>query len=340
MNEVAFPLLGAAFVLAVVLPASALLSKALLVLVERREAGGPLHGFHLRYLLLTGSSALPLAWLLSAALHQAETGQTVLACLFEHATELCPEPGLFAAVLALAVLLCAVPILRRGGQTAPSHSERTRTLQSRIEHLLQSHAALAGLVGRVRVTEERDVALETSGSLRPIVLVGAEYAEALAEDVLASALAHEAEHVHARDPLRYQVLELALAVNPLGRWLLRPHARRWLAAREAHCDRDAVVRGSNPLALAEAIVRAARPPAAHTVALGAANTEVLRLRIGLLLAFAERRPARCSCQRQRSAFSAAALLLGLALSLPHGAGTGALDVLHLHSERALMFALP
>jgi hypothetical protein len=208
----------------------------------------------------------------------------------------------------------------------------------RVERLLAG-TALACLSGRVRVTDAPGVALETRGLLQPLVIVGAGYAQALADDVLGSALAHEAEHVRGWDPLRYLLLELALAVNPLGSWLLRPHARRWLAAREAHCDRDAVLHGSNPLALAQAIVRAARPPE-HAVALGAADTEVLRLRVGLLLAFAERRPARCACQQRRTALSAAALLFGLALSLPHGAGTGALDALHSHSERALLYALP
>lgn len=343
MNEVAFPLLGAAFVLVVVLPASALLAKLLLVLLERGEASGPLHGFQLRYLLLTGSSALPLAWLLSAALHQAETGQTVLGCLFQHASELCAEPGLFAAVLVLSLALCCWPALRRVRRAPLVSSARSRVLQQRIEQLLARCTQLGELRGRVLVTEA-EVALETRGLLRPRVLLGASYAHALADDVLASALAHEAEHVRARDPLRYLGLTLALAVNPCGRWLLRPHARRWQVAREAHCDRDAVLRGANPLALAQAIVSAARPPEqpapGAVPALGATDTAMLRLRVGLLLAFAERRPARCSCQRQRPAFSAAALLLGLALSLPHGAGTGALDALHSHSERALLYALP
>ena len=44
MTEVAFPLLGAAFVVLIVLPVLALLAKAGLVLLERDEVGGPLHG--------------------------------------------------------------------------------------------------------------------------------------------------------------------------------------------------------------------------------------------------------------------------------------------------------
>mgnify|MGYP000861631835 CR=1 FL=1 len=65
MIEATFPLLGTAFVVLIVLPAFALLAKAGLVMLERDEVGGPLHGLNLRYVVLTASSALPLAWLLS-----------------------------------------------------------------------------------------------------------------------------------------------------------------------------------------------------------------------------------------------------------------------------------
>ena len=47
--------------------ARALLAKVGLVMLERDEVGGPLHGLNLRYVFLTGSSALPIAWLLSRA---------------------------------------------------------------------------------------------------------------------------------------------------------------------------------------------------------------------------------------------------------------------------------
>jgi hypothetical protein len=140
------------------------------------------------------------------------------------------------------------------------------------------------------------------------------------------------------------VLELALALNPVGRRLLGSHAFRWIAAREAHCDREAVIGGCAPLALAEAIVHAARPHAPGAAALGAAalgtsDTELLRFRVGLLCAFAERRPSRC-CQRSHSAFPAVLMLVGLALLLPHGTGTAALDALHVSAEHALLYAWP
>ncbi|HKO92379.1 MAG TPA: hypothetical protein VJU61_14545 [Polyangiaceae bacterium] len=337
MNELVFPVVGALLVLTLVLPLFALLAKAGLLLLERDAAGGPLHGFNLRYLLLTGASTLPLAWLVSSALHQAEPGGTVLACLFDHASGLCLEPGGFAAMLCVGALVCSARALG-GRQRAPiSTTPRARALLERLEALVAQQPSLGFLSGRVRVTEEPGFALETQGLLYPRVVIGARYAEALSEESVTSALGHEAEHVRAFDPLRYLVLELALAMNPVGRKLLAPHAFRWLAAREAHCDREAVLQGSPPLALAEAIVRAARPPSPGVVALGARDTTLLRLRVSLLVAFTEQRPSRC-CHRSHSAFPAVLMLFALALLLPHETGTAALDALHTSSEHAVLYA--
>lgn len=337
MSELVFPVVGALFVLTLVLPVFALLAKAGLLLLERDAAGGPLHGFNLRYLLLTGASTLPLAWLVSAALHQAEPGGTVLACLFDHASGICLEPGGFAAMLCIGALACCARAVGIRRPAPLSTTPRARAVLERVEALVAAQSSLAHLSGRVRVTEEPGFALETQGLLRPRIVIGVRYAEALSPESIAGALGHEAEHVRAFDPLRYLVLELALAMNPLGRKLLAPHAFRWLAAREAHCDREAVLQGSPPLALAEAIVQAARPPSPRVVALGASDTALLRFRVGLLVAFAEQRPSRC-CHRSHSAFPAVLMLFGLALLLPHETGTAALDALHSSAEHAVLYA--
>ena len=168
--------------------------------------------------------------------------------------------------------------------------------------------------------------------------MGTQFAAALSDEALASALGHENEHVRALDPLRYFVLKLALAVNPFGKFLLAPHAARWKVAREAHCDREAVIHGATPLSLAEAIVRAARP-GQESVALGTGDMNVVKFRVRLLLAFAERSPMRC-CNEGRSAIHIALALVFLALLLPHRAGTEPLDVLHSSAEQALTYLLP
>jgi Zn-dependent protease with chaperone function len=333
LSEVVFPLLGTAFVVLVVLPVSALLAKLGLWLLERDSAGGPLHGLTLRYLLLTGSSLLPLAWFVSAALHQAETGQSALACLFDHdAMALCFEPGMFALTVSLFVLARSRSALRAGARLRARDDVATRT---RLERLLE-RPMLGALRGRVVVTDASEFAIGTQGWFRPRVFVNASFAARLTDEMLASALGHESAHVRLLDPLRYAVLQLGLALNPFGRFLLEPHAYRWYAAREAHCDRDAVIRGALPLPLADAIVRAARPGAPEAVALGARDTATLEFRIRMLLAFAERSPERC-CRHGASAFPLGSALLLLALLLPHQTGTAALDALHTGAEHALTY---
>lgn len=336
MTEAIFPLLGAAFVVLVVLPACALLVKAGLAAFERGTAGGPLQRLDGRYVLLISSSALPLAWLLSAGLHQAETGKSTLACLFDHgAAALCVEPGFFALILVVFVLVCSRHVWRKPPPLEGPGSDQARAVMARLDRLLHERPALAILRGRIIVTDEVGFSLATHGNFRPRVTVGSAFASRLSDDMFASALGHECEHVRSLDPLRYAVLHGALAVNPVGRWLLDAHAARWQAARESQCDRVAVIRGAAPLALADAIVRAARPSAREVVALGARDTAVLKFRVGMLLAYAEKAPVQ---HHQGPATSPlAVLLLLVALLLPHQAGTAALDLLHTSVEHALTY---
>jgi hypothetical protein len=339
MNEAAFPLLGAAFVVLVVLPLCAFLAKAALVFLEREEMGGPLHGLGLRYLLIAGSSLLPLAWLCSAGLHQLESG-TSLACLLDHDGQApCFEPGYFSLTLVLLAAATSIPAWLRVHAVRPAHSAAAVALERRIEEIVGARGALFSLHRRVLVTDEVGFAIGTQGLLKARVYVGIGFAAGLTDSMLAGALAHEAEHVRSFDPLRYLVLRLALAVNPVGRCLLESHAGRWLAAREAHCDREAVIAGAQPLALAEAIVRAARPDLREAVALGARDTVVLEFRVGLLLAFTERTPVQKG-HSDPSTFPLACILLLVALLLPHQTGTEALDALHVGAEHAVTLLSP
>lgn len=335
MTEAAFPLLGAAFVILAVLPASALVAKLALLVVERRERGAVLHGLNVRFLLLTGASAVPLAWFFSAGLHQTESGVTDLACLLAH-EGLCFEPGFFSLLLALGVALACFRSVRRGGRVQPSRSVRGAQLELRLRTVLRRTASLEALSELLVVTDEPGFAIGTRGTWRPRVFVGVDFAKALTDDMLASALHHELQHVHSRDPLRYLLLDIAMTVNPFGRFLLEPHVARWKAAREAHCDREAVLSGADALALAEAIVRAARPSPREAAALGYADVAVLKLRVSFLVAFAERRPERC-CRDGYGPIPAVITLLVFALMLPHQAGTDALDAVHLSTEHVLAY---
>ncbi|MCK6552676.1 hypothetical protein L6R52_43035 [Myxococcota bacterium] len=332
MIEASFPILGAAFVVLVVLPGFALVAKLVLAAIER--TAGVLQGLGVRYVVLVSASAVPLAWCLSAGLAQVLGGDSTTSCVFEHdVAPLCLEPGFFSLVLAAWCI--GATVLGAGAEAfAPrrSTSDAARDVERRLARLIEAHPRLAALRGRTLVTDAPHVALETRGLRSPRVVLGAAFVRGLSEAQLAGALTHELEHVMARDPLRYGTIAAALAVNPIGRFLLEPHARRWVAAREARCDRDAVVRGAAPLDLAETVVRAARPERC-AVALGAHDTASLSLRVNLLVAFAERAPR--ADAPARSPLPWATLLLVITLVLPHTTSTHALDVLHFTAERAL-----
>lgn len=338
MSELVFPLLGVAFVFLVILPACAAAVKLLLVLLERSELAGPLQGLGLRFVLLSASSILPLVWLFSAGMHQAESGRSVLACLFSHeARTLCIESALFALALGAIAVARSIALSRRlrGGQPGSAPS----SLGARLDRVFAAYPALSPLRHRVVSVDDGDFCIGVRGWLRPHVVIGSRFSGGLTDDMLAGALGHEAAHLRALDPLCYFAVELALALNPFGRVLLEKHARRWYAAREMQCDREAVDIGCPPVPLADAILRAARPESRGAAALGASELAVLRLRIQMLLALAEQKPLRRERHRVSSLPVAALLLLAAVLS-PHQLGTGALDALHRGAEHAAAYLLP
>src|SRR6478609_4317918 len=150
MSEAAFPVLGAAFVLLVVLPISALLTKLVLVLLERGGSAGALDRLGLRYVLLTGSSALPLAWFMSAGIHQAESTRSAFACLVSHdEAGSCFEPAFFASLLAGGVLLAWLRATWQVRQTPVARSAEGEALSARLECLVERESALFRLRGRV-----------------------------------------------------------------------------------------------------------------------------------------------------------------------------------------------
>lgn len=341
MAEAAFPILGAAFVLLVVLPLSSLVAKGWLSLLERGEGGGPLHGLGTRYWILVGHVALPLAWFLTAGLHQLAPGRATLACLFTHeGAELCFEPGLFAATLLFLVALLSYPTLRKqqGGKPQGRPLSGDHAGARRITALIAERRSLRSLLGRVQLFEDPSFALGTFGLLRPKVALGAPFASELTDEALASALAHEAEHLRAFDPLRYLLLHLALSINPFGSALLRKELTRWVGGREAHCDRDAVLGGASPLALADAILSAARQRRPTPVGLASSDVAILRLRIEMLLAFAERPPQRC-CLRDRPWGLLLGASIAVALLVASSLHTALLDAVHEGAELAVLFII-
>lgn len=332
MTEAIFPLLGPLLVFGVALPCMALVTKALLVLVRRREN---LHlQLRLRYVLIVASSGLPLVWLISAGLHQAESGRVAEVCMTPHGPDaLCLEAIFFALALSLLVALLALPrllweqVLLRGSPGAAAEGVRAR-----LARLIGEHAPLRGLADRYVVRDALPQTMITVGVLSPRLVIRTSFAEALDDEALVAALFHELEHVAGRDPLRYFIAWWALAINPVGRWFLNGELTRWVLAREVHCDREAVLAGASAPALAHALVSGSRAPVLRIEpALGATNLAALRLRVGLLIAYSERPPVHCC---RGSALRLALGLMLLVAALPHTTGTGLLDQLHIASERA------
>jgi beta-lactamase regulating signal transducer with metallopeptidase domain len=187
--------------------------------------------------------------------------------------------------------------------------------------------ALRTLRPRIRLVEGS--VIRTVGLLRPHIEVGIAVACRLDASALAGALLHEQEHARGLDPLRFVVANACQTLNPTA-FLLSGEVRNWRSGREAVCDEAAVHRGADPLALAEALVAAARPaeaaPAAH---LGGGALSLLRGRIALLFSYATT-PPRCHCGRTSSKLAAAALVtLGL---LPHYWGDDLITDVHRGAE--------
>lgn len=127
--------------------------------------------------------------------------------------------------------------------------------------------------------------------LTPIATVGLFHCRAVVShaftcaasaDVLAAALAHEAAHIRARDPLRIWLAQLAADLQ----WPI-PNARRrfrnWALALEIRRDDEAVLGGASATALAESILLAAKlrsfPSSQPTAAItGQHNGLALRVR--------------------------------------------------------------
>jgi Zn-dependent protease with chaperone function len=336
VNELYFPLLGPILVLLMVVPLAALTGKAVLLLINRASPASLGRFGALRYLLLVAPPFMPVAWAISAGVHQAETGRSVLACLVTHDFEqLCVEPLLFAGFLSLLVVARLLPELVRTHRASKVRPAAASWEVSRVRRLIGDHEELRGLeLGRnIVVTDESIGGSAALGWWRPIVVVDSKFVRECDDESLVAAIAHELEHVRRRDPLRYLVLSLAVRLNPFGALVTRREAARWIFEREVQCDRAAVLSGAGPFGLARALVQASRPNQPAIAHLGAGSLGRLRFRIELLLSYAEKRPTD-DVARGASALLLACLVAALAVTLPHVASTGPLDALHLGVERA------
>jgi hypothetical protein len=93
-----------------------------------------------------------------------------------------------------------------------------------------------------------------------------------------------------------------------------------------------VLSGAVPFGVARALLAAARPPHPAVAHIRGGSSGKLRLRVELLLSYAEKRPAN-DVARGSWALALAALIALLAVTDPHVGGTHPLDVLHTGVER-------
>ena len=332
MSELLFPTLGTAVVVLLVLPLCAAISKALLVLLDGLAGPRLLRWGTVRYLLVVLPSLVPFAWTISAGLHQAESGRSVIGCIFLHDfEELCLEPLLFAAMLSIVALASVAPWAVRCWRLSSVRGDGSSIQAARVAALIAGTPQIAALHGRVVVTAGGVGGSAALGLWRPIVAMDADFVNQCDDETLVGALSHELEHLRGGDTFRYWLLALSLKLNPVGAWLLKRDAAAWVFRREVQCDRAAVLAGAEPLAVATALLRAASPQDTALAHIGGARAKI-RLRVELLLAYAEKRPAN-EMRAGASVMALVAILAGAASVVPHVGGTNPLDVMHTTVER-------
>lgn len=280
------------------------------------------------FLLLASSPVLVLVVGLSALGHLAEGESAwaglVAACrrFHEHCDLLLGNAAAELPVYAGLLLLAGAWLGRAGWQAAQPALAARRLLRvsvrgDRRDRLARAIARVAP-PAPVEVIEGPTGVAVSAGFLRPRILLSVDVLDALDTDQLAAVLAHEAAHLRGFDAVRGLAIRFAGALSPLGGLSCRAE-RAYELDREILCDDDAVSRGVDPLALADALVRVAR---LRPVALGqpaATGTHdidrAVRTRVHLLLGLAGPRvvdaPART--------LAAGGLVVLAATALPHAA---------------------
>lgn len=338
MNELFFPVVGAMLVFFVVVPLLTLVARSAVALLPTTRDRVSAQESPWRFLLVVGPTLGPVVWLISASIHQSEEGTPLAACVVDHlGGELCRDVVLFGMILfsvlgygVLRRLRTERGSLRRGGRRLADGDAAL----ARVHAVCQQNLTLAAFTPQISVVDCGLAPACTRGLFRPRVELEASLVCRLDDEELEAALLHEVEHAQARDPLRFFVAQVALSINPLGK-LLASELARYHFAREALCDRRAVQRGADPLALARSIVSVATPDSmpAAVPALGGHGIGGVRLRVQLLLGYAASWPG--PAQRRAPVGLVTSLVTLLAI-WPHVMGAGPLDVFHGGIERVAL----
>lgn len=211
--------------------------------------------------------------------------------------------AILGALILLAMAMRTVNILRATRKA--QQGWRGRSERIKIE-------ALRTPVYRV---ENGASLLAVTGIFRPAIFVAREITEALSQDELRAALAHEMAHVLSFDNLK----QLLLKITRAPRWLeaLYSADAEWTSASELAADHQALAEGASVLDLSSALIKVGRlkrplaarePLASHLVPTSCSGSLESRVaRLSEILESAETAPA--------SARNGSPLLLPIVISL-------------------------
>jgi hypothetical protein len=133
-----------------------------------------------------------------------------------------------------------------------------------VPRVVQAEAAVLSCAARLDAVDGEEAFAVTYGLIRPRILISTGLARVLTRAEIGAVLAHEAEHIRCRDPLRLLAFRLLAAVGcyvPACRWL----ASRAALRRELAADRAATGAAGRGV-LAGALLKLASMPAVPAVA--------------------------------------------------------------------------
>lgn len=160
--------------------------------------------------------------------------------------EMLDWPLLALAVCGAAVLL--VIVVRMMTMLRATRKLKRRWLAE------SSRLALGGVRCPVYCVKNESSLLAVTGTFRPRIFISAEIAQALNEQELSAALAHEMAHLGSFDNLK----QLVLRSMALPFAAFRGLDRAWVSVSEIAADEDAVRSGASALELSSALVKVGR----------------------------------------------------------------------------------
>lgn len=325
MIDIVFPVAALLATFFVLVPLATLASRARLAHKRRATANWADFGSESTFAWLVMPTLVPLAWLSSAAIHQAEPSRMLEACLVAHSQAAnCLDALVLACVTLLGTGLYVLHQFKN--HDVPRNLDwlsEGHALHRRVAKIIANEPALAS--SNIRLARRSPASVFTFGWWRAQIILDACFVRGADDSMIRAALLHELAHARGYDTLRTFVARCSLGLNPVGHWL-EDDFEHWRRAREAQCDSHAVDNGAEALALAQGIVRAAKLHAGGIEHCRAAllcghHLTALKLRLALLL---EGPP--------RARATLGHIVLGCTLLCvvitPHLHGPGALSVFH------------